>query len=399
MSRALFTPRELAIWAACFLVAAALIVLTGFTSLDADSALYAGISGKLTQEPFARWIAPEWWGFWDGTGLFREHPAGLFFLPAAMGRLGISAIQAAFVQGIAAALGSLLLIGVLVARVTRASEGRAALILLQLMPVAFIFRIRSNHEYPMLFCLALTLVALDNVRRSWWWAVVVALAVSAAMLVKGVFVVLILIAAGLWTMLNPTQQQGSPARPLLAIVAGLVAMLLVALAYDAWYLNATGETFWDPYWRRQMGPVTVASPLTGAATALHHLGFYVLRILWHPAPWSFAVLALAWRYRRRFITQARTLLAASEQRAIVFAGLFILAVIGLLFPLSRWAERYAFSATYTAAALGAVIACRTWAPIRALDRFWTTSSTSAALLWLALIVLRLIFGPLLPRLQ
>ena len=154
-SRTPFTSRELAIWAACFLAAATLIVVTGFTSLDADSALYAGISGKLTNEPVSRWIAPEWWGFWDSTGLFREHPAGLYFLPAALGRLGIPAVQAAFVQGIAAELGALLLIGVIVARITRAADGRAALVLLQLMPVAFIFRIRSNHEYPMLFCLVL----------------------------------------------------------------------------------------------------------------------------------------------------------------------------------------------------------------------------------------------------
>jgi hypothetical protein len=251
----------------------------------------------------------------------------------------------------------------------------------------------------MLFCLVLTLVALDNVRRSWRWTLGVAGALSAAMLVKGVFVVLILIAAGLWTLLNPTRRSGSIARPIVAIAVGLAAMVLVALAYDAWYFNVTGETFWGPYWRRQLGPVTVATPVTGAATALHHLGFYLLRILWHPAPWSFAILMVAWRYRRGLIANARALLPANEQRAVAFAALFVLAVIGLLFPLSRWAERYAFSATYTAGALGAVIACRTWRPIRALDRFWTTSSTTAALLWLGLIVLRLVLGPILPRLQ
>ena len=37
-----------------------------------------------------RWLAPEWWGFWPDaqmTGLFREHPAGVFLLPAALGPL------------------------------------------------------------------------------------------------------------------------------------------------------------------------------------------------------------------------------------------------------------------------------------------------------------------------
>src|SRR5262249_51088223 len=158
MERSLFSSRDRLVWVACFLIAAALIVVTGFTSVDGDSALYAGISEKLTQQPASHWIAPQWWGLWTLEGLFREHPAGLFFVPALLGRIGIPAGQAAYIQGIATELGSLLLIGVLVARVTRAHEGRAALLCLQIMPVAFIFRIRSNHEYPMLFCLVLMLV-------------------------------------------------------------------------------------------------------------------------------------------------------------------------------------------------------------------------------------------------
>ena len=399
MDRRLFTPREIVIWTTCFLVAAGLVVATGFTSLDADSALYAGLAGKLTNEPMSHWIAPQWWGFWDGTGLFREHPAGVLFLPALLGRVGVPAVQAAYVQGLAAEVGTLLLIGVLVARVTTKVEGRMAMALVQLMPVAFIFRIRANHEFPMLFCLVLTLVALDGVRRHWLWAPVVALAITAGLLIKGVFVVLILMAAGLWTLLNPTQQPGSMARPIVAVALGVVTMALVAMAYDAWYFNVTGETFWGPYWRRQLGPVTVATPLTGAATSLHHLGFYLLRIVWHPAPWSAAILVALWRRRSHLVTPLRTSLPAREQRAALFVATYVTLVIGMLFPLSRFAERYAFSATFATGTIGAVIACREWAPIRGLQKRWTSSSTAAALLWLVLILLRLVLGPLLPRLQ
>jgi len=397
MDRPFLTPRELLVWAACFLAGGSLIVLTGFTSLDPDSALYVGISGKLAGEPPSRWIAPLWWGFWGWTHLFREHPAGLMMLPATLGKLGIPGVQAAYVQGVAAQMGVLMLIGVLVSRVTRAAEGRAAMLFLQVMPVAFIFRVRSNHEYPMLFWLVLTLVALDNVRhRSWLWAAVVALAISAALVIKGVFVVLILIAAGLWILLNPTRRTGSMTRPIVAVALALVAAALVAWGYDLWYFKVTGETFWAPYLRRQLGPVTVASPTTGALTALHHLGFYVLRIVWHPAPWSAAVLMAAWHYRGRLVATVRS---AAEGRTVLFCGLFVLAVIGLLFPLSRFAERYAFSATYTVGTIGVVLACRNWKPIQRMDRWWASSSTAAAVLWLILIVLRLVVGPMLPRLQ
>ena len=94
------TRTELVVWAALFVVVAALLVLTGFASDDPDSALYANLSARLAGEPPSRWIAPEWWGYWDSTGLFREHPAGVFFLPTALSRLGIPPVQAAYIVGV-----------------------------------------------------------------------------------------------------------------------------------------------------------------------------------------------------------------------------------------------------------------------------------------------------------
>jgi 4-amino-4-deoxy-L-arabinose transferase-like glycosyltransferase len=45
-------------------------------------------------------------------------------------------------------------------------------VLLQLMPVAFIFRIRANHEYPILVCLLLSLLGLAWIgeKRPGGWA-------------------------------------------------------------------------------------------------------------------------------------------------------------------------------------------------------------------------------------
>ena len=60
MSTRLFPARETALWAGAFLVVAALLITSGFSSDDPDSALYAGIAGRLAEEPVARWIAPEW---------------------------------------------------------------------------------------------------------------------------------------------------------------------------------------------------------------------------------------------------------------------------------------------------------------------------------------------------
>jgi 4-amino-4-deoxy-L-arabinose transferase-like glycosyltransferase len=163
--------------------------------------LYADLSTKLSAQPLVRWVAPEWWGLWPAakqTGYFREHPAGLFWIPAALGRVGVPPVQASYIFGIAAGLASLLLAGWLVMRVTSREDGRAALVLMQLMPLAFTFRIRDNHEYPMLVCLVASLAGLDGVSRSWRWIALVMIGLSAGLLVKGVFVSLVRACNRLW---------------------------------------------------------------------------------------------------------------------------------------------------------------------------------------------------------
>ncbi len=401
MTAPLLTGRELAIWAGAFVIVSALLVLTNFSSDDPDSALYAGLSARLAQEPASRWIAPEWWDFWPHaqmTGLFREHPAGVLLLPTALTRVGIPAAQGAYIVGVAAALGSLLIIGGLLKRVASHEAGRVALLLLQLMPVAFIFRIRANHEYPMLFCLLLTLWGLERVRHSWIGLALVAVGMAGALLVKGVFVVMILIAAGLWLLINPVGDRANPLRPWIAVAGGLAAMAVAALAYDAWYLRVTGEAFWLPYWQRQLGPVTLSSPLEDAWSFARNFLFYLSRLLWHPAPWSFALVVGAWRLRGR-LREWWQRAPAPLTRGLLFATAFAVLSVLVLAPSSRYAERYAFSATYAIAAAGVVAACVVWPRVRdAALKADTNIPAAPAMLWLTLMLLRLATGPILPRL-
>lgn len=399
----LLSRRDAVVWTVGFLAVATLIVRTGFTSADPDSSLYASLAARLGQEPVARWIAPEWWGFWPEaglTGLFREHPAGVFLLPAALQRLGIPAEQGAYIVGVAAGLASLLLIGVLVRRLASRDDARAALVLMQVMPVAFIFRIRANHEYPMLVCLLLALLGLDAAGRRgrWWRAMALAgLGVTAGLFIKGVFVVMVLLAMGAWIAVNPTDTPGARARQVAVTAIAIAFAAIAALAYDEAYRAVTSQTFWGPYWARQLGPVTIATPIEGASTLVGHLVFYVSRVLWHPAPWSFALLVAAWRVRGR-LQSAWHDLAPTLRGGLLFAIVFAAAQIVMLSPSNRFAERYAFSAAYAIAAAGAVAACHEWPGLAArLRRLDERIPAFPALLWIALMLLRLGTGPLLPR--
>jgi 4-amino-4-deoxy-L-arabinose transferase-like glycosyltransferase len=396
---ALLSRRDTIIWIGCFLLVSALLVLTGFASDDPDSALYAALSARLAEGPPSHWIAPEWWGHWNSEGLFREHPVGVLLLPTVLGTLGIPGVQAAYIVGIAAALASILIIGHLIARITSPADGRFALVLLQIMPVAFIFRIRANHEYPMLLCLLLTIVGLDGVRRSWRWLPLPAAALTAALLIKGVFATIPILAAGLWILTNPRRIPGSAWRPIAACGVAALVMAGAAVGYDALYVRVTGEAFWGPYWNRQLAPLTLSGPVGGESTFLSHLGFYGLRLLWHPAPWSVALLAGVWIWRRDLGRRWRAL-PAGARRSLTFTMLFAAGSILLLSPASRFAERYAFSATYAVAAAGTVLALAVWPKVReTLTRLDGVVPALPALCWLVLMILRLTVGPFLPRIS
>jgi 4-amino-4-deoxy-L-arabinose transferase-like glycosyltransferase len=389
--------RETVAWLAAFVLVSALLVPLRFESDDPDSALYAAIAERLAERPPAEWIVPSWWGLWDGAGLFREHPAGVLVPPAALGALGVPARQAAYVMGLAYGLGCLLLLAWTARPFTSTQEARWSLVLLQLMPVAFVFRIRANHEYPMLLCLLVAILGVDGARRSWRWLPVLPLALTAALLIKGVFVVLVALAAILWAALDPRGLGGS--RPRL-VAAGLLSggvMALSVLAYDAAYARVAGVTFWAAYWERQLAPLEIATPFEGGGALARHLVFYLSLIAWHPAPWSLGLLAAAWRLRRSWLARWRAL-DQPVRRSLTFALGYAGAAVLLLSPSSRFAERYAFSATYVMATAGVFVSLRQWPLlVRWLERLDAAIPGLPVVLWTMLVLLRLLVGEMLPR--
>jgi 4-amino-4-deoxy-L-arabinose transferase-like glycosyltransferase len=397
MTGRLLSPLEIRIWAAAFLLVAILLILTKFASTDPDSALHAALAARLSDAPVREWIAPQWWGHWNHTDLYREHPIGIFLLPVMLSKLGIPAAQGAYVVGVAAGLAALILIASVVRRLTSNEDGRAVLFLLLIMPVSFIFRIRANHEYPMLVCLVLLLIGLTGARRAWGYAGLVALALTAALLIKGAFVVLLLLAAALWIAINPSGASGSTWRPVGAIGFALVVMGLVAAAYDWWYWQVTGEAFWAHYWNKQLAPLELASPTEQASTLVRHLAFYLSRLLWHPAPWSVA-LAIAMARRSGRMREWWRQSPDPARRGLLFALAFGALALAMLSPSSRFAERYAFTAVFAVGTAGAVVAYRMWPALRrTVRRIDQAIPAAPAVIWLGLVLLRLGAGPLLPR--
>jgi 4-amino-4-deoxy-L-arabinose transferase-like glycosyltransferase len=388
----------MAIWLGAFVLVAAILVLSRFTSDDPDSTLYAGIAARLAAQPVPRWIAPEWWGLWsrvDLEGLYVEHPVGFFVVPAVLARLGMPGEQAAYIFGVATALGSLLLIATIVARVATRADARAVLVLLQIMPIAFIFRVRANQEYALLLCMLVTLRGVDRARQSASGFLAVTAGIVCAFLIKGFFVIFALLAAALWVLTNPADRRGSPLRPIAALGCAVAAAAVAAAGYEVWFMRVTGESFWHRYWARQFAPD--AGARIGAGVILEHALFYASRLIWHPAPWTLAAVAGLLRPRRGPRVWWHEA-SSPGRRAAVFVLLFAAGSVAILSPSPRVAERYVFYAVYAVAALSAVIACRAWPALRnALARLDARVPALPAVVWLGLILMRLAAGPFLPR--
>lgn len=399
--RSMLSRREIVLWTVAFLVVSTLLVATRFTSEDPDSALYAALSAQLADGPVSRWIAPEWWGHWDHHGLFREHPVGIFVLPTLLGAIGIPGEQAAYVVGIAAGLAALLLAGTIAARISSPADGRILLVLLQLIPLAFIFRIRANHEYPMLVFLLVSVIGIDAVRRSWRWIWVTPVALCAAVLTKTVFVAVPLVAIGWWLLTNPLRERGPIGRAFAALGVSAAAIVAMCVLYEAVYVRVAGESFWAGLWARQMAPLTLGGTVDDAATptVLHHLGFYAVRVAWHPAPWSVALLAAAWSSRRTWRDRWRAM-PDGTRRGLLFALGFAATTIAMFAPSSRFAERYIFSPNYAIAAAGIVVALHAWPGLRArMERLDARVPALPVVCWTVLMLMRLALGPFLPRIM
>ena len=356
-------------WMMALAVTAAIIALTHFTSRDNDSFLYAGLSAKLSQLPVAQWIAPDWWGFWTLHGPYCEHPVGLFILPAALGRLGYPAEQAAYAVNAFWQVGSLVLASLIAAFVVAPRDARALAWILQLLPIAFVFRVRANHEYAVLACVLFAVYCTERARSRAAWTAGMVAAFVAVLLVKGVFAFIVPVACALWLVARAGAwsdlRRAWPAWAAIAVMP--VAGALVTWAYEAAYFSVTGRSFLQVYRNRQVpeGALTAGSPVVRAA---YSAVWYAARVMWYAFPWSLFAAALAVRGVRGgwvwpWNGKAGALPQTSPSNGSLFQGAWFAIATGLLllaaFSLAhRKADRYIFVVYFLMAAAGAVAALR-----------------------------------------
>ena len=231
-------------WGAALAVAALVLALQGYEARDADSRLYAEIAARMAGQPVSGWIAPTLPPGWYLTGLFREHPVGIHLVPALLARLGYPSLQAAFLANALYQVLSLVLLQRLAATVAGGVESRALGWMIQLLPIAFTYRIRANQEQAVLLCLLFALYGIERARSQWTWGLAVVAGLVGLLLVKGVLVLSGFGACGLWLLVRHGRDPRARTAPAAgALLAAALAVVATAGLYEQMYRHATGQPF------------------------------------------------------------------------------------------------------------------------------------------------------------
>jgi hypothetical protein len=360
----------------------------GYRTRDADSRLYAEIVVRMSQAPAAGWIAPDFPPGWYMSGPFREHPVGLFVPAAGLARLGYPALQAGYALNALYQVLTIVLLQRLAAALVPGLEARAIGWLVQLLPIAFTFRVRANHEQAVLLCLVAVLYGVERSRTRPRWALLTVAGLVGLLLVKGVLALFGPVLCVLWLLARRlTAPEPAPVdrAAWLGLGAGVLAMGGAAGLYEQIYRQATGEPFWSFYLARQLGVAAAAGEGAGLAVKLYNLVWYLGRVLWFPFPWSLALVMAAWHARRLPWHSRPAVDAEPAAPGALAGGTFAIATVVLyvgLFSLSdRRADRYIFPVYYAVGAAGGVAALRASPRLRRLaarlDRPWVPAAVWA----------------------
>jgi hypothetical protein len=390
------TQVEAVAWLLALAVGWVVLAALDYRARDADSRLYAEMAARMSVAPAAEWMAPDFPPGWYMTGLYREHPVGLFVPAALLARLGYPAGQAAYAANAVYQVLTIVLIQRLASALVPGLEARALGWLIQLIPIAFTFRIRANQEQAVVLCLLVALVGTERARQRPRGAVLIVAGLVGLLLVKGLLAAFGPAVCGLWLLARRrTSGPGDTEKAAWwGIAAGVAAMAGATLAYENLYRLVTGESFHAVYLGRQLGAAAVAQSTAGLAQKAYNGVWYLGRVIWFPFPWSLTLLAAGWTtLRAKHGGETVPDSAAGARAGALFAFGVAALYVGLFSLSDRRADRYIFPAYYAVGAAGAAAALRAWPRFRRfaerLDRPWVPAAV-----WVVTVLVHLLAGRL-----
>jgi len=341
------------LWALFFVLASILLVNSSYKSKSGDSQFYTELVEHLSAKPAGEWIAPKWHGTHGHPydAYVRDHFLGNVFIGLILTKLGLPAGHALHVfQMLSQILSLFLLVGISGFFIKDNRSPLSLLWALQLIPVAFTYQIRANHEQSMmLFTLMAVYAALLSTRSlKYLWIVLVG--IQGVFLIKGASVIVVpFLCLGAYLLETKNLKQTG-------CFAGILLLLFSTLAgtlyfYEHWFREVTGLEFFSEYWQvqimqRSLYPSYIQNVFLNK---LVNLSYYLSRCFYYTLPWSLILLVVLIRNRSCIWAKTKELLRNLERPEN--SAILLLAFCGLTYPLifslsDRTASRYIFPAYY-----------------------------------------------------
>jgi hypothetical protein len=252
----------------------------------------------------------------------------------------------------------LVLIPLVGAALLKPIEARSLAWLLQIMPVAFVYRIRANQEHPVLMGFLALLYSTHRARSHAGWMAVMAVSFGFLVLIKAAFAMFALVAAALWLLMVPVPSGGSNLRAWIGLAVTVAAAALLVVGYEALYVRTTGESFLAFYNSTRVGGSIRLTDPAVIPHALVNVGWYIARLLWFAAPWSLCACVAVWAWLRWRTAGVGGPFDPSSERGLIWALAVTAVYIAVLSPALVRAERFIFPAYFVIGAVGVAMASR-----------------------------------------
>ncbi|HET7220418.1 MAG TPA: glycosyltransferase family 39 protein, partial [Vicinamibacterales bacterium] len=323
----------------------------------------------LANQPVSRWIAPEWGGAWDQQGLFREHPVGILIPSVLAIRAGFPREQAPYAVNMLYQAAVIVLIPLIAGALVTRTEARALASVLQLLPIAFVYRIRGNQEPPLLMCFLALLYGAHKARsaRPWVWVPLMMAALCLLVLIKGAFATFAVVATALWLLIVPAADGDGNRRGWIGLAIAAASAALMAAGYEALYVRTTGESFVEFYRSTRLGESMRLRDPGVIPHAFVNIVWYLGRLAWFAAPWSLAAATVVCVWMRSSMSGGvSATFAPLTRRGLAWSLLVAAVFIAVLSPANVRAERFIFPVYFIIGGVGFVAAVRSDARVHAL---------------------------------
>lgn len=342
--------RKMAIyWFISFLLASYFLTLKNFRSESNDSNYYNELVVRYHNQDWKTVFTPKWgeniYGF-DPSTYMRDQLPGQTLMGIALTKMGVPATHALYILEMAFQILSIFLFVQIAQYFWEQKKATILFYSLLLIPMAFSYNIRANHESGIMFCSLLALYSGLKMGHSSKWIILAALASFGLLWIKGPFFIFgfILMTIGYFY----SQEKNKSSLTLLAAYfLSIVFILISAICFELVTRKLTGTSFFLEFWSIQIQQRAIG------LTQKHHFiiqkminfYYYFSHYLAYALPWSLLLIIFIIKNLKTsaFFKNCFTFIKSPLSQCMLSAAMSFC----LLFSLSdRVAGRYTFPGYY-----------------------------------------------------